>query len=281
MLACGSAAAAQPVSLGTLEIPDDPQKLVLVRGVALSGTVEAVYEHGGATLGGVEWLSVPPPRGFMVPQQKGMRIDPAKLSPLARDHFAKLPRVARLVRGGKSLDDAIVEYVAAQESLLVQASRAYRNALPLGEAEANRRARATLDPEIAHVDSVGPRAARFSANGSIRIQFVDDVARSIEVVDAPDPTPAEQAAWLRDRAEGQLRSFRMYLDADGPVFILCTSDAVMMMGGKDATAAFDEINRMKVAKTKAERDRLRPSMVRVPQKALNDMETAGFFDDRN
>jgi len=282
LLALSSHAHAEPVSLGTVTIPSGPpRKLVIVRGVELSGTVEAFYEHGGATLGGIPYLAVPSPVGFMVPRRDD-RYDPSRLSPLARAHYAKLPRVTRRVREGWDLDSAIVDYHAAQESLFARCSRAYRNALPLGEVRAGQLARAEIDREIAYPDSAGLHKASFAANGSLTIHFVDDFAQSISFVDAgPPPTPAEQAAWLRDRAEDQIRSLRSYLEMAGPAFILYTASAVIMSGGKDATAAFEELDRMKSAGTSEERARLRPSIVHVPQAALTEMEDAGFFERRD
>jgi hypothetical protein len=223
-LGLARAAYADSVSLGFLTIPADPQKCLLVNGVALSGTVEARYEHGGATLGGVEWFPVPRPVGFMSPPRG--KPDPSELSPKARDMIANMPEVSRNVREGRTLDEAIADYLAAQESTLVRTG---------------------------------------GSDGSF----------------APPPTPAQQAAWLRERAEGQLRTYRTFLSVDGPVFLLSTSGTDILAIGQSATNAFDELERMKAAKTKAGRDRLRMSMKVIPERAWIQMETTGYFDRRD
>jgi hypothetical protein len=281
LIASATTARAEDEFLGTLTVPPPdapgPRKLLIVHGVALSGTLEARYDKGGATLGGVPYLAAPRPTGFMVPR---VTPDASNLSPAARIHFGQLPRVARHLREGWSADAAIVDYWTASESLLVRVSRAYRMALPGGEAQATRAARSAIDPELAYPDSTGPRAGSFSANGSISLYFVNDFARSISVIDAPSPTPEQQAAWLRDRAKGQLSQFRTMFALDGPVLVVCTEGAIMTSTGASATEVFAEIDQLKAAGTKQEREILARTIVHLPRGALRDMEDAGFFDTR-
>jgi hypothetical protein len=163
-------AGTQPVA--TIKVPapqaGQPRKVVIVRGVELSGTLVMRYEHGCAYLNELEWLSTPTPYGFMTPKPT---FDAGELSPAAVRMFQSVPRVVQLQRQGLSRNRAIEIYFAQQESLLDHVSDVYRKALPSGSDAADRAARLAIDPGLASVDTAGPHAPSFSGSGSVTLYF--------------------------------------------------------------------------------------------------------------
>lgn len=272
-------AAAQVRTIATLRIPNPepgrPRKVVIVRGVELSGPVEMRYEHGCAWLNGVEWLSAPTPHGFMTPKAT---FNAEELSPAAVRTFHDVPRVVELKRQGLTTNRAIEIYFAQQESLLEYVSDVYRNALPRGKDAADRAARLAIDPGLASVDAAGPRAPAFSSSGSIDLYFLGFGTRGvIREGAAKEPTAGETAAWLWSRAEGQYQELGRMLELDAPVLALSTAGTISFYTGGDATRAFEELDRLHAARSAAARRAVADSLKVLPAIAASELEQAHAF----
>jgi hypothetical protein len=274
------AAWAETQSVAPIRVPTpqagQPRKVVIVRGVELSGTLVMRYERGCAYLNDLEWLPAPRPNGFMIPKAT---FDASELSPAAVRMFQSAPRVVQLQRQGLTRNRAIETYVEQQDSLLEYVSDVYRKAIPRGKGAADRAARLAIDPGLASVDSAGPLAPSFSGAGSVTLFFLGHGFRGLmRDGSTREPTPRETAEFLSSRAKGQYERLRSMLELEAPVLAVYTADAAMLFIGGDATRGFAELDRLHAAGSAAARREIARSFKALPVNLAVELEQAHAFD---
>jgi hypothetical protein len=237
--------------LGTLHVgpgagaPEDGHvpKVLIVRGRRIAGEQKVTYRGGRSYVGDV-CLQPVPPTSEDDAWPPGATPDPRRLSGEARARILRVPLVATPIARGASPDSAIAEYCALEDRMLAAAATAYHDNRCHGLAEADRCARAKLDPALADTARAGRNPPRFGPGRFVSVHFVGTGYRTLmPPAGWVERDGADQSISLRF-ASNSFEVLRMSMESNLPTVVIVSTMGPAVYVSDQATEVLREIDEL-------------------------------------